>query len=283
MDRQKRILAIHDISCFGRCSLTVALPIISAVGLEVCPLPTAILSTHTGGFSGFTYRDLTVDINPIINHWNSLDIGFDAVYSGFLGSSAQLNQVSQIFDNYKRRNPQTLLMVDPVMGDDGVFYATITTHFIDGMRSLCAKADIITPNVTEACFLLQTDFIKPPYTKEYIENILRGLSEIGPKMVVLTGVEIDGGQIGAVSFDREKNEIKYALSNIIDGKYHGTGDVFSSTLLAGLMKNKPLAWAARVAVDYTTNAIVRTKKADTDSRYGVNFEEGIKDLIATLA
>jgi pyridoxine kinase len=260
----------------------VALPIISAVGIETSVLPTAILSTHTGGFSGYTYRDLTCNLSPVVKHWDTLDIGFDAVYSGFLGSFEQFYIVSTIFDNYKKRNPQTLIFVDPVMADNGVLYKSFTPQFVEGMKSLCAKADIITPNITEACFLLGKEYQKPPYTKEYIEDMLVELGNLGCKMVVLTGVSFDSATVGAASYDKEKNEIKYAMANQIDGYYHGTGDVFASSLLAAIAKGKQLPWATRVAVDFTIQAIVRTKNAATDVRYGVNFEEGLSDLIAAV-
>ena len=148
--RQKRIAAIHDISCVGRCSLTVALPILSAAGYETSVLPTAVLSTHTGGFTGFTYRDLTEDISPIAAHWQSLGLHFDALYSGFLGSYAQIGLISGLIDTFKKSD--TLVMVDPVMADDGKYYSVYSPDMAAGMKKLCAKADIITPNLTEAAF-----------------------------------------------------------------------------------------------------------------------------------
>jgi pyridoxine kinase len=279
MDRQKRILAIHDISCFGRCSLTVALPVISAVGIETSVLPTAILSTHTGGFTGYTFKDLTTNLSPVVKHWNTLDIGFDAIYSGYLGSAEQLLIISAIIDDYKKRNPALLVFIDPVMADNGVLYKAFNHQFPLGMKTLCAKADIITPNLTEACLMLNEEYKEPPHSKEYIENILVNLAAIGPKMVVLTGISFDASTLGAACYDKEKGEIKYAMANLIEGYYHGTGDVFASSLLAAVMKGKQLAWATRIAVDFTVQSIIRTKNAETDVRYGVNFEEGIADLI----
>lgn len=179
MDKQKRIAAIHDISCVGRCSLTVALPILSAAGFDTSVLPTAILSTHTGGFEGFTYRDLTTDIKPISNHWQSLNIKFDALYSGFLGSFEQIDLVAELFDTF--RSKETLVMVDPVMADNGVLYSVYSPEMAKGMSKLCAKADIIVPNLTEAAFLLEEEYVGENYSQEYIESLLKRLSVLGAK------------------------------------------------------------------------------------------------------
>ncbi len=167
MNTQKRIVAIHDISCFGRCSLTVALPIISAFGIETSIIPTAVLSTHTGGFSDFTYRDLTDDILPIVNHWKSLGLNFDAIYTGFLGSFEQIDIIDQVFELLK--TPQTLIIVDPVMADNGELYKIFPKDFPKGMKKLCQKADILIPNLTEAALLLDEPYKPGPYTKEYID------------------------------------------------------------------------------------------------------------------
>jgi pyridoxine kinase len=277
LDKQKRILAIHDISCFGRCSLTVVLPIISAVGVETVILPTAILSTHTGGFSGYTYRDLTGDISPICDHWESLDIQFDAVYSGFLGSYEQIDVVCEIFDKQKKNG--SLILVDPVMADNGKLYSIFDDSFPLGMRKLCKKADIIVPNITEATLLLGYEYKDGPYTKAYIESILLKLASLGPNKVVLTGVYFDNNQLGAASYDVSTDRIEYAFQNRIEGYYHGTGDVFGSALLASIINGKSISNASKIAVKYTADSILRTHQASTDIRFGVNFESGIEDLI----
>jgi len=280
MEIQKRVAAIHDISCVGKCSLTVALPIISAAGVETSVIPTAVLSTHTGGFTGFTYRDLTDDLKPITHHWKSLGLKFDAIYTGFLGSFEQLDIVSEIFDELK--SDDTIIMVDPVMADNGEMYSVFTRDFVDGMKKLCRKADIITPNITEACFMLGMEYKEPPYDKEYIESLLRGLGKIGPKKIVMTGVCFNENEVGAGCYDSETDVVEYALLPRISGYYHGTGDVFASALLAALMRGKTLKESAKIAVEFTTESIQRTKDAGTDVRFGVNFEAGLGDFIKKL-
>lgn len=273
MNRQKRVAAIHDISCFGKCSLTVALPIISSAGIEVSVIPTAVLSTHTGGFSDYTYRDLTDDITPIADHWKSLNLNFDALYSGFLGSFAQLDIVSDFFNRFKTEN--NIIMVDPVMADNGKLYKVFPENFPDGMRKLCTKADIIVPNITEALLLLGEPYKEGPYKIYYIEKILEKLSKTGPKQIVLTGVYFDTKKVGTASYDKTTGKISYSLSKHISGNYHGTGDVFASALLAALLRGFSLDKAAKIAVDFTVESIVRTKEAGTDIRNGVNFEQGL--------
>lgn len=275
MDRQKRVMAVHDISCFGKCSLTVAMPIISATGIEVSIIPTAVLSTHTGGFHGFTYRDLTEDIEPITNHWKSLHLSFDAIYTGFLGSFHQIEIVSHIFDDFKTKD--NLIFVDPAMADNGKMYSLFNMDFAKGMAALCQKADLIKPNITEAAFMLGEEYREGPYTKEYIENLLKRLGN-SEKKVVLTGVYFDDKKLGAASYDGKTGEISYSFADKIEGYYHGTGDTFGSALIAAMLNGKTLSQAAAIAVHFTANAIARTKEAGTDVRFGVNFEAGLKDL-----
>lgn len=276
MDRQKRVAAIHDISGFGKCSLTVILPIISAAGLEACALPTAVLSTHTGGLPGYTHRDLTDDIMPIANHWKSLGITFDAIYSGYVGSLEQLDIISRVFDVLRSDN--TLVAVDPVMGDNGKLYKKITPDFPSNMRQLVKKADIVIPNITEAALLLEQPYKDGPYDDEYIRGLLHGLSNLGPSKVVLTGVYYDNFKLGAAIYDRTTDEYSFASSPKIEGHFHGTGDIFASVLIASYLKGQPLPAAAQTAVDFTVSAIERTRKSGTDTRYGVNFEAGLAEF-----
>lgn len=280
MERQKRIAAIHDISGFGKCALTVALPVISAAGVEVSVIPTAILSTHTGGFTGYTHLDLTDEMPKIANHWESLNLTFDAVYSGYLGSERQIDIVSKFIDTFKGEN--TVAIVDPAMADNGKMYALLDMQFAKSMKRLCKNADIIVPNMTEAAFLLECEYFRGPYTKEYIENMLRKLSAMGPEKVVLTGVHFDDDTIGAASFDSKQNAIHYYLRNRVEGMFHGTGDVFASALTAALLRGKSLQSATEIAVDFTVDSIERTAKGATDHCYGVDFERGLGDLIMKL-
>lgn len=280
MKGQRRVVAIHDISCFGRCSLTVALPIISAAGVETAVIPTAVLSTHTGGFTGFTYRDLTEDIQPIVEHWKTLDLKFDAVYTGFLGSFEQIDIVARVFDSISDRN--TLIVVDPVMADNGKLYTIFPNDFPAGMKKLCAKADVIIPNITEATLMLNEEYTEGPYDKEYIESLLKRLGNIGAEKVVLTGVYFNDSELGAACYDSATGEIDYAFSKRIEGYYHGTGDVFGSALVGALMNSKSLKESIRIAVDLTAGSIRRTKDAGTDIRFGVNFEQGLARYIDDL-
>lgn len=280
MKRQKRAAAIHDISCFGKCSLTVALPILSAAGIETAVIPTAVLSTHTGGFSDFTYRDLTADMRPIMQHWKSLGLSFDAVYSGYLGSFEQVGIVEEFLSMF--RSEDTLVLVDPAMADGGQLYKTFSPPFVQEMKGLCMHADLLVPNITEAAMLTGETYREGPYDHAYIETLLRGLLSLGARQAVLTGVWFDQRQYGAASLALGERAPHYVFSPRVDGFYHGTGDVFASALLAARLNGHPLEEAARIAVDLTCGSILRTRAAGTDLRFGVNFEEGLPAFIRAL-
>ena len=271
MERQKRVLAIHDISGVGKCSLTVALPIISAAGVECSVLPTAVLSTHTGGFIGFTYRDLTEDISPMVAHWQALHLKFDGIYTGFLGSFEQIKLVGDAFSALADKD--TLLVVDPVMADGGKLYTSFDMTFPPAMKGLCSKADVILPNMTEAAFMLGEPYEDGPYTPTYVDGLLHRLAEeISVKYIVLTGVYFDDKELGAAVYDAVSDEVQYVLGENIPGSYHGTGDVFGSAFIGAAVSGRSMTEAARIAVDYTVDCIAWTKEAGTDIRYGVNFE-----------
>ena len=280
MKRQKRAAAIHDISCFGKCSLTVALPILSAAGIETAVIPTAVLSTHTGGFSDFTYRDLTADMRPIMQHWKSLGLSFDAVYSGYLGSFEQVGIVEEFLSMF--RSEDTLVLVDPAMADGGQLYKTFSPPFVQEMKGLCMHADLLVPNITEAAMFTGETYREGPYDHAYIETLLRGLLSLGARQAVLTGVWFDQRQYGAASLALGERAPHYVFSPRVDGFYHGTGDVFASALLAARLNGRPLEEAARIAVDLTCGSILRTRAAGTDLRFGVNFEEGLPAFIRAL-
>ncbi|MGL5440118.1 MAG: pyridoxamine kinase [Filifactoraceae bacterium] len=280
MEKQKRIMAIHDISCVGRCSLTVALPILSIFGFDTSVLPTAVLSTHTGEFKDFTYRDLTKDLIPIANHWRSLNLKFNALYSGFLGSYEQIDYVCNIFKMFKEED--TILMVDPVMADNGEFYSTYTPEIAKGMVRLCKMADIIVPNLTEATFLLDKEYVGESYDKEYIESLLVELAELGAKKIVLTGVSFDSNELGAACYDSDTGDIKYVMSTKFEDFFYGSGDIFASTLLGAILHGKPLHEAVRVAVDFTHESIKETVIAKQERRYGLCFERAIPKLLKSI-
>jgi pyridoxine kinase len=279
-NKLQRVAAIHDISGFGKCSLTVASPVISAAGIEVSVLPTAVLSTHTGGFTGFTYRDLTEDMQPVADHWKSLDIRFDAIYTGFLGSFEQLDLVTKFFEMFKTR--ENLILVDPVMADNGEMYSIFSPCFALGMRKVCEKADIIVPNLTEAALLIEEPYNPGPYSRSYIEKMMQKLSALGPEKIVLTGVFFDDEELGAATYDAATGEIAYEFEKRIPGYYHGTGDVFGSALLAAIMNGFPLNEAAGIAVRFTASSIRKTVQAGTDIRFGVNFEQTIPEFLQEL-
>lgn len=277
MNRQKKIAAINDISCIGKCSLTVALPILSCAGFEACPVPTAVLSTHTGDFTGFTFHDLTNQLQPIANHWKTLDLSFDAVYSGYLGSFSQLDFAANFIDSYKQN---AVILVDPVMGDHGRLYSGFDKSFAKGMTRLCKKADIIVPNITEACYMTDTEYMEEVHTVEYIEGLLQKLSLITDGDIVLTGVSLCEGQIGAACM--HKGEISYVSSEKLEVAFHGTGDVFASVLLAALMRDFPLDKATKTAVDFVVLCIKKTAELVGNKHYGVNFELCMRELLNML-
>ncbi len=279
MGKQKRVAAIHDVSGFGKCSLTVALPIISAAGIETCPVPTAVLSAHTAVPGNFTLRDLSDDLKPFIDHWQALGLSFDAVYSGYLGSIGQIDTIIDFINRFK--TPDNVIIVDPVMADDGKLYDLFDLEFVDEMRLLCKKADIIVPNITEALLLVGKEYKPGPYKQEFIENLLKDLSELADK-VVLTGVSLDDEHIGAACFDNTTNEVNYFLSPCVPGIYHGSGDVLASALTAALVKGKSLTLATELAVKYTVESINRTADGSTDHSYGIDFENGIIDFAKSL-
>lgn len=272
-----RVMAIHDLSGVGKCSLTVALPILSAMGVEVAALPTAILSTHTGNLAGYTYRDLTEDMLPIAGHWQALGLGFSALYSGWLGSAAQNDIVSEIFDMFSGNG--ALRLVDPVMGDHGRLYSTITVDRVRGMAELCGKADVITPNLTEASFLLGEAYSTGALSADEARALCARLAKLGPKRVVVTGISTDEARIGAASWDADAGT--FALSEMpkVPGVWHGTGDVFCSVLLGALLSGRALGEASALAVDFTRACIARTYALGTDPRFGVDFERGLPALM----
>lgn len=280
-NRQTRALAVHDISCVGKCSLTAVLPILSAAGIETAVLPTAILSTHTGGFKDYTFRDLTDDIMPIIAHWEKENIDFDAVYTGYLGSFEQLDIMKKIFTLYKAKG--ALIAVDPVMGDNGRLYSAFDESFPAGMRELCSYADIITPNLTEAALMLGEKYTEGPYDEAYIEATVKRLGDIcGGKKVVLTGVYFDNDTLGAAVYDASSDKLDYSFAERINGMYHGTGDVFASAFLASLLNGNDMKSAADTAVGFVTEAIRQTLKIKQDRYYGVNFEAAIPSLLRNI-
>lgn len=274
----KRILTIQDISCVGKCSLTVALPIISALGVETAIIPTAVLSTHTM-FNNFTFKDLTDEIVPITNHWKEEKIGFDSIYTGYLGTIKQIDIIANLFEEFRTENNQVI--VDPAMADNGKLYPAFDEKYAKKMAYLCGKADIIIPNVTEACFMIDMDY-KETYDEPYINEMLKKLAGLGAKISILTGVSFEEGTTGVMGYDSENNEYYYYKHKRINANYHGTGDIFASTLVGSLANNLTWKDAIPIAADYTAMCIQNTLDDKEGCWYGVNFEECIPYLLKRL-
>ena len=275
----KRIVSIQDISCLGKCSLTVALPIISAMGVECSIVPTAVLSTHTM-FQNFTCKDLTDQIGPIADHWKSENIVFDAIYTGYLASKEQIGDVCAFFDTFKTKD--NLIVVDPVMADNGKLYPAFGPDFPAEMAKVCAKADLIVPNLTEASLLTGLPY-RTEYDEEYIREMLQALAKLGPRYVALTGVSFEKGRLGVMYYDREKNEYGSYFAEHLPASFHGTGDVFASTCVGALMRGLPLGDALALAADYTVECIRLTLASPEAKWYGVEFESAIPYLVGRLS
>lgn len=274
----KRLVTIQDISCVGKCSLTVALPIISAMGVETAVIPTAVLSTHTM-FKNFTFRDLSSDIPEISKHWKDEEISFDAIYTGYLGSIEQIDILKELFKEFKTDN--NFIFIDPVMGDNGKLYIGFDQEFALEMKQLCKMADVIVPNLTEASYMLQKEY-KENYTEEEIKELLIELADLGPKQVILTGISFKENELGVMAYNKETNKFFTYFKEKIPAKYHGTGDIFASTLAGAILNENYLEESLKIAVDYVWETIDDTYKEKKEDAYGVNFENKIPYLIDKL-
>ncbi len=275
----KRVLSIQDISCVGKCSLTVALPILSAAGLEAAILPTAVLSTHTA-FKEFTFHDLTDELRPIADHWLREGINFDGIYTGYLGSFRQIELVEQFFADFHR--PGQLRFVDPAMGDNGKLYVGFTPEFARRMGRLCGIADVIVPNLTEATMMLGEEYPVDGVDREMVRGLLKRLCALGCKTAVLTGISFEKGRCGVAAYDREQDCFSEYFSEYLPVAFHGTGDVFSSACFAALMCGQPLEKALRTAVEYTVESIRLTIAVKEHNWYGVDFEAALPMLLRLL-
>ncbi len=272
----KRVLTIQDISCFGQCSLTVALPILSAAGLETVILPSAVLSTHTGGFTGFTVRDLTDDIPGIAAHWKKENISFDAIYTGYLGSIQQINQVKDIIKTLSK--PGAVSVVDPAMADNGKLYGAFNAEYVEEMKKLVYNCDITLPNITEAAFLTGIEY-RNEYDRAYIDKIFDAMAKNGAKTVVLTGVSYNDKTTGVAVY--ENGKYSYYEHKKLPVSSHGTGDVYASAFTGAYLQGKTVFESAAIAADYTVKCIENTA-GDENHRYGVKFEPVLPYLIERL-
>ena len=271
----KRVLTIQDISCLGKCSLTIALPVISALGVETVILPTAVLSTHTM-FKNFTVKDLSDQIEPIAKHWADEGVTFDAIYTGYLGTIEQIDQIKELIRTFK--TDDTLVIVDPVMADNGKLYPAFDMDYVKKNAELCAVADIIVPNITEASFMTGMEY-KEEYDTDYIKELLSRLNDLGAGISVLTGVSTEPGRTGVMGYDRSTGEYYTYQNRKIDASYHGTGDLFSSTCVGEIMRGKTWQDAMRIAADYTAHTIEVTLENPKKPWYGVDFEATIPELL----
>ena len=270
----KRIVTVQDISCLGKCSLTVALPLISAMGVECAILPTAVLSTHTM-FSGFTCCDLTSEFRPIASHWKQEGLGFDGIYTGYLGTVEQIDMVKELIDSFGHGG---ISFIDPAMADNGKLYPAFDEKYAKHMLTLCARADIIVPNITEACYMTDTEY-RSEYDEEYAKGLLLKLSESCKGLCVLTGVGFEEGKTGVMAYDSKSNEFWYYCHDKLPVSYHGTGDIFSSVCFGGIVRGLSWKEAIEIAADYTAECIRVTGEDPAKPWYGVNFEQVIPQLV----
>ncbi|WP_367275495.1 pyridoxamine kinase [uncultured Flavonifractor sp.] len=274
----KRIVSIQDVSCLGKCSLTVALPIISAMGVECSIIPTAVLSTHTM-FSGFTCKDLTDQIEPIAAHWKESGLGFDAVYTGYLASAEQIDYVCAFFDAFRQEGG--MVVVDPVMADNGKLYPAFGPDFPAQMARVCAKADLILPNLTEASLLTGLPY-RTEQDEGYIKELLQALAALGPRYVALTGVSFEPDKLGVMYYDKVTGQYGSYFTQRLPASFHGTGDIFASTCVGALTRGLPLGDALALAADYTVESIRLTLESPDANWYGVEFERAIPYLVQRM-
>lgn len=267
--KNKNVVTLQDLSCFGKCSATVALPVISAMGLSCAVIPTAVLSTHTGGFKGYTFHDLTDDIPAVGEHWMREGLSFDGIYTGYLGSERQVDVVLDFIKNFRADG---FVFVDPAMADNGRLYSGFDTGHVAAMRRLCTHADMIVPNITEAALMLEREFIPHGYDESYINGMLKDLCSLGCRRALLTGVSYDSTRRGCVCYDSESDSFESYFAENIPIESHGTGDVFASTLFAALMHDFSLYDAMKLAADFTVESI-RATLGDESHWYGVKFEK----------
>ena len=283
----KRVLTVQDISCVGKCSLTAAIPVISAMGIEVCPLPTAILSNHTA-FSSFSFLDLTDKIPEILNEWKKQGFHFDAIYTGYLGSIKQIDLVHKILDEFAQND--TLVVIDPCMADNGKLYTGFSKDFVQQMAKLCGRANVILPNMTEACFLVNQDYDIFTHTNESITKLMAKLLSLGAEQVILKGVEFSKEKIGVAycsqklfnnNFSTNENnmeDMNIYFHHRYDENFHGTGDVFASAVTGALVLKKDIKDAVKIACDFVQESIECTLLNPNYNWYGVDFESALRNL-----
>lgn len=269
----KRVLTIQDISCVGQCSLTVALPIISAFGIETAVIPTAVLSNHTA-FSSFSFCDLTEELPKIEEVWKNQKIKFDGFYTGYIGSIKQIEYIKSIFQSSAKEN--AIKVVDPCMADHGKLYSGFSQDFPKEMLKLCMEADIVLPNLTELCFLLGVEYKE--YSKDELESLVLQLSSITQSSVILTGVSLENGKLGSMTYNKQTKQYSYYFTDWIPAMFHGTGDCFASSFFGAIMKGYSLEKSSEIACEFTYRAVKNTYNDRDTHWYGVHFEDELKFL-----
>lgn len=274
-----RIAAIHDLSGFGKCSLTVALPILSASGVECACIPTALLSTHTGGFTGYTFKDLSEEMLPIAHHWKKEGVRLDGIYTGYLANPAQAETISEIITLLA--TDETKVIIDPVMADDGKYYANFGDDMAQAFRILCRRAQILTPNVTEASLLTGLPYREAPQGKDYLRALVRSLSKLAPDAVIaITGAATEKGSVGVYAADPRTGENCLCVKPVREGTFHGTGDIFASAFASLMVRGASLRDSSEAAISLVCDSIDRTVARGTPHRSGVDFEGALPAYIA---
>ena len=276
---QKRVLAVHDLCGVGKCSLTVALPILSAVGIEACAMPTAVFSTHTA-FPSFSFHDLTDYLTPMAEEIKKQNVHFDAIYTGYLANGAQAGIIKGIVEMLGDK--ETLTVVDPAMADHGKLYACLPDGFPADMKTLCRIASVVTPNVTEAMLLLGKDTANMPKDEDECARLAEALGRDLDTDVVLTSVPFKNGCFGCAVWENARGTVSFVSTKEVPHSYHGTGDTFSSVLTAALLSGKPLVTATKLAAEFVQRAIADTASEHPALWYGVNFEKELSTLKATI-
>lgn len=279
MEYNRKVATIHDLSGYGRCSLAVVLPVLTVMGAQNCAIPTAYLSAHTG-FQGSTHSvflDMTAQMEGTMAHWKELEVSFQGIYSGFLGSAQQIDLLESFIDTFK--TPQTLVLVDPVMGDHGKPYRTYTDEMCQKMSRLAAKADLITPNLTEAALLLGLDYRERPTTQRGFEGWIQALSLNGTRSVILTGISLEAGTLGAGCLEKGCTTPTFFSSKEERGQLSGTGDLFASVVLGYLLQGKALVESTQKAVEFVAKCMAYTNQVATPPLEGVVFEPLLHQLL----
>ncbi len=277
-DKMKRVLTIQDLSCVGKCSLTVALPIISAAGVETSVFPISLLSTHSA-FENYEKTDLSHNLESFEKMWKKNGIDFDAVYVGYIGTENGLAQVENCIMRLKTK--KNIIIIDPAVADNGEIYSGISKDYINKLKALCPKADILMPNLTEACILTGEEYKESGYNREYIQNIMKKLSYLGCEKIVVTGVSYDNNEMGIACYNSLNDKYSEFFHKRYKGVYCGAGDCLASAFCGALMNDISFETSLEIAEKFVAKAVKLSKEKDSQW-YGINFEYAIENYIETI-